>query len=246
MDRNLYERANDCRWWALTTAFREQLKKPEITTQDQQNISDILHYINELYTVYSNLYVYDAKGIIIAVSQAEQQHLVGQSVASQSAALEALENNDSQKYTVSAFVPCEQYNERHTYIYNAAITGLKDSEVIGGIGIVFDSEPQFAAMLNDTLPTDSQEQVITGCFALYCQRDGLIVSATDNCPQRVGEYCKVEQSLLDLENGQQQSLMMHYQGIRYAVGVAVSKGYREYKTTGDYNNDILAFVMVPS
>jgi len=28
MDRNLYERANDCRWWALTTTFRECLSHP--------------------------------------------------------------------------------------------------------------------------------------------------------------------------------------------------------------------------
>ena len=27
MDRNLYERANDCRWWALSTAFRKILKQ---------------------------------------------------------------------------------------------------------------------------------------------------------------------------------------------------------------------------
>ena len=31
MDRNLYERANDCRWWALTSAFRKILSQQEIS-----------------------------------------------------------------------------------------------------------------------------------------------------------------------------------------------------------------------
>lgn len=59
MDRNLYERANDCRWWAPTSAFRQILSKPEVTPDDAQQISDILKYINGLYTVYTNLFVYD-------------------------------------------------------------------------------------------------------------------------------------------------------------------------------------------
>ncbi len=31
MDRNLYERANDCRWWALTAAFAELLSAPSLS-----------------------------------------------------------------------------------------------------------------------------------------------------------------------------------------------------------------------
>jgi hypothetical protein len=36
MDRNLYERANDCRWWALTSAFRKILSQQEISTLDAE------------------------------------------------------------------------------------------------------------------------------------------------------------------------------------------------------------------
>ncbi len=31
MDRNLYERANDCRWWALTTDFRAILENEQLS-----------------------------------------------------------------------------------------------------------------------------------------------------------------------------------------------------------------------
>ena len=59
MDRNLYERANDCRWWALTTAFSEPLSRGQLTDQDRSAVGAILRTINGLYTVYSNLILFD-------------------------------------------------------------------------------------------------------------------------------------------------------------------------------------------
>ena len=52
MDRNLYERANDCRWWALTTRFIHILRD-KTGAECQQQLCEILKYINELYTVYT-------------------------------------------------------------------------------------------------------------------------------------------------------------------------------------------------
>lgn len=246
MDRNLYERANDCRWWALTTAFRQLLEQAVIQPDDQEKINDILSYINGLYTVYTNLYVYDKSSMIVGVSNPNQQHLIGHMAEETSAANLALQINDSQKYAVSKFVPSAQYDNRHTYIYNASITSLKSNTVLGGIAVVFDSEPEFSAMLEDCLPHDQENNIVVGCFALYCQRDGLIVSATEYSEQKVGETIDIDHELLELENGSRESKIMDYRGKSYAIGIAASKGYREYKTTGDYKNDILSFVMIPS
>jgi hypothetical protein len=80
MDRNLYERANDCRWWALTSAFRRNLAKTDISDLDKHQLSAILGYINNLYTVYTNLYLYDLHGEIIAVSNPKETHIVGRKV----------------------------------------------------------------------------------------------------------------------------------------------------------------------
>jgi len=69
MDRNLYERANDCRWWALTTKFRILLDKNPKTKDHLKMMADILVYIHELYTVYDCLFIYDDKGKVIALSK---------------------------------------------------------------------------------------------------------------------------------------------------------------------------------
>lgn len=246
MDRNLYERANDCRWWALTTVFRQYLQLPTVGPDAQQEISNILGYINDLYTVYTNLYVYDKNGIIVAVSNKDHASVIGDKVDTQSGAIDALSCTDSQKYSVSKFVPSAQYDNKHTYIYNASITSLEQNNVVGGIGIVFDSGPQFTEMLNDSLPKDESGHTVTGCFGMFCQRDGMIISATEGSPQQVGDVIEIDDTLLGLKNGEKDSRITNYQGKKYAIGIAASKGYREYKTTGDYQNDVVAFIMMPS
>ncbi len=52
MDRNLYERSDDCRWWALTSEFRRILSSDLLAEEDLARLHEILVYINELYTVY--------------------------------------------------------------------------------------------------------------------------------------------------------------------------------------------------
>jgi hypothetical protein len=68
MDRNLYERANDCRWWALTSYFREAFDDYNSLHDKKDEITSILQYINGLYTVYTNILVFDKNGKVIAVS----------------------------------------------------------------------------------------------------------------------------------------------------------------------------------
>lgn len=72
MDRNLYEQANDCRWRALTSSFRELLAESELSESGRDHIPSILAYINGLYTVYTNLIVFDANGRIVAVSKPDE------------------------------------------------------------------------------------------------------------------------------------------------------------------------------
>ena len=68
---------------------------------------------------------------------------------------------------MSPFEETDLYAEngrlRHSYIYNAAITSLtRPDTTLGGIGIVFDSEPQFLSMLQDALPRDGQGAILEG------------------------------------------------------------------------------------
>lgn len=246
MDRNLYERANDCRWWALTSEFRRTLSMGISSDEDAQRISTILAYINGLYTVYTNIYLYDKNGKILAVSNEEEKSIIGSMLDEQTGAKEALRIRDSQHYAVSPFIKSNLYADRHTYIYNASITSLEDStNVVGGIGVVFDSAPQFSEMLMDSLPRGEKGVVIEEAFGVFSERNGKIISVARNENLSIGDTLEIDSKYFDLSNGSYTSDVIDYQGRKYAVGVAVSKGYREYKTTGDYKNDVFAFIFVP-
>ncbi len=73
--RNLYERANDCRWWALNGVLAGALQGRE--NCDAKAASVVLAHINRLYTVYHSIVLFDADRRIIAVSRDDQSHLVG-------------------------------------------------------------------------------------------------------------------------------------------------------------------------
>ncbi|MCD6259687.1 MAG: chemotaxis protein CheW [Helicobacteraceae bacterium] len=240
MDRNLYERANDCRWWALTTYFRRSLQSPN---PDKEAIAKILSYINNLYTVYTNLFVYDKSGLILAVSNEDQNHLVGTKL-SNSWVLQTLELTDSQAYSVSPFSKSALYDNRATYIYGASITSLQDnSEVLGGIGIVFDSQPELYAMLADTLPKDKDAKIQENYFALFCDKEKNIISSTSQ-ELKVGDVLHIDEAFFDLQTAQSYANIIEYKGKYYAVGSSLSKGYREYKVDDNYTNDLLAIIFV--
>lgn len=242
MDRNLYERANDCRWWALTTEFRKLLAQPERTDGDRERMGHILENINRLYTVYTNLFVYDNHRTVVAVSNAGEKGLIGKQVDGPHIN-HSLSNVDSQRYFVSPFAQTPLYDGRPTYVYAASITGIESHRSLGGIGIVFDGEPEFKAMLTDVLPQTEEGYPKPGAFALFTDASGRVISATGG-PWKVGESVELPPRYLDLDNGKGHSGIQKVGDAYYAVGASMSAGYREYKTVDGYHNDVLAIVFI--
>jgi chemotaxis signal transduction protein len=241
MDRNLYERANDCRWWALAAVFADLLSRPPLSEQDAGVIGSILRTINSLYTVYSNLIVFDGEGRVVATSNAAASDRVDTTLADEWAA-HILALRDAQGYAVSAFVPTPLYDDRPTYIYGAAIRTPQHQKAVGGVAIVFDSEPQFAAMLKDALPRDGAGEIKHGGFALFVERDGRVIACSDD-HFRPGDTLSIDDAFLSLAPGAGYSGVTVLGDTYYAVGASASSGYREYKGADDvYRNDVIALV----
>jgi hypothetical protein len=247
MDRNLYERANDCRWWALTSDFRRMLEAPRLAESDRARMREILAYVNSLYTVYTNLFVYDREGRILACSNPDEHRQEGRELPMRCVA-ETLSLNDSQRYRVSDFEATDLYadngRERPTYIYNAAITSLtRPGAVLGGIGIVFDSEPQFLSMLLDALPRDGAGRILDGSEGMFVEAGGRIVAST-NPEHAPGDAANLAGVFCQLSCGQSTSHLVADGDKLYAVGCSHSAGYREYKRDGGYVNDLLSVIKV--
>ncbi|MDP2111459.1 MAG: chemotaxis protein CheW [Thiobacillus sp.] len=245
MDRNLYERANDCRWWALAPVFRRVLSSASKDDAELSAVAETLVHINELYTVYDNLVVFDRGGRVLAVSNPQYQSLCGQ-VLNEEWVRQTLSLSDSQRYAVSEFAASPLYKGLHTYIYGAAIHSQTAARnVVGGIGIVFDAAPQFSAMLLDALPRDEAGGVPGGCFGVFADRERRVIASTLD-ELTPGMPLELDGLFFRLGNGEWKSGIAVFNGHYYAVGACMSKGYREYKGADDaYENDVVALIFTP-
>ncbi|OIQ74312.1 CheW-like domain protein [mine drainage metagenome] len=235
MDRNLYERSDDCRWWALTSELRTALAAAQRESALVAHIHRILEYINRLYTVYTRIFVYDTSGCIIASTGQDGAVVVGTPIDPVTLARVCALRSE-QDYYVTPFAPTPLYDGQATYIYHAAIRAPEDdATVVGGIGIVFDATPEFLAMLRGGLGSKP------GMNALFVDRQGCVLSSTD--PTRpVGSILKLDPSLLALPNGASASRIVIHDNHYAVMGCTVSSGYREFKVTDGYREDVLAFV----
>ena len=237
LDRNLYERSNDCRWWALAPALRHTLAAADRSDIMLKDITDILAYINSLYTVYTRIFVYDKTGRIIASTSlahtGDDSTIIGTTIEHKT--LEAvLSLPTEQDYHVTPFAPTPLYDNLPTYIYHAAIRHPDlQNTIVGGIGIVFDAAPEFSAMLHGGLNGKANTT------AFFVDRDGHIIASTD--PTRpVGSLLDIDSAIQHQKNGRSSSRIMIHDGHYASMGCTVSHGYREFKVSDGYKEDIIA------
>lgn len=260
-DRNLYERANDVCWWALSPLFRDLLSKNEekpISDKEKQELTQNLQYINNLYTPYLRLILADTKGCVLATSHPPNDHeehsekknshkdqeVVGMQL-DETLVKKALKLNSPRDYCVSDFEPTFLYGSRPTYIYSTAIRKPdNEKKVVGVIQIVFDSEPQFQAMLEDVLPKNDQEKIIEGSFGIFTDRQKTIISSTTE-EYPVGSKLILDDSFFTMKNGERLSTIVELNSNSYVVGLQVSNGYREFKSVDNYKNDTICLVFIP-
>lgn len=233
LDRNLYERANDSRWWALTPLFIEELKKESLAI-DRVKLNKSLLYINNLYTVYTNIFIYDKSGTIVASSK--DSSIIGTKITS-NVTQDVYKNSNTQHYFVSDFEPTPYYNGEATYIYHASISSQKKS--LGGIAVVFDSTIEFQAILQETkveaIPSTS----------LFIDREARVLSCSDNSVEILSIFPFDRETLEAINRAKTLYRVIKVEDKEYLLASASSKGYREYKVSDNYRNPLFSITLVP-
>ena len=217
LDRNLYERANDCRWWALNATLIEHLER---NADDVERVTEVLRHINSLYTVYHSIVLFDTQRRVVAVSNPTQGALVGKT-CNESWASDTLQLRDSQAFCVSPFAPSALYDNQYTFVFGAALRAAH-GRIVGGIGIVFDSTPQLRAMLKDALPRNEGGAASVGVFI---DADRRVLAATDLYSP--GDTIDLPREQLQAHKDAAACVIEH-RGMHYAAAACSTPGYREY------------------
>jgi hypothetical protein len=115
---------------------------------------------------------------------------------------------------------------------------------VGGIALVFDSEPQFKAMLKDSEPNYLVRLIQQQSFSLIVHPNGSVISST-NDELAPGLVIKLPKKLTDCNAGDSGELPWLFNNKKYIVGYAMTAGYREYKNTDGYTNPLLSLTFTP-
>jgi hypothetical protein len=147
IDRNLYERTCDVRWWATDSAAVDCATSPSAAAV--AHVSDRLGVILSAYTVYLDLWLCDLEGNVIANGRADRFRVVGQNVAATRWFREARALRTGDDY-VAGDVECQPLlgnAQVATYCASVRAQGKANGQPIGVLAVHFDWEPQARAIV---------------------------------------------------------------------------------------------------
>ncbi|HAP98910.1 MAG TPA: chemotaxis protein [Rhodospirillum rubrum] len=147
IDRNLFERTCDVRWWATDSAVVDCLSAPDGPAK--AFASKRLGVILAAYTVYLDLWICDGEGRVIASGRPDRYPVHGQSVATTGWFRDALATKSGDDYAVADITRVASLDDQPVATYAAAIRegGLPHGRVLGVLGVHFDWGAQARAIV---------------------------------------------------------------------------------------------------
>ncbi|MBI5128170.1 MAG: methyl-accepting chemotaxis protein [Rhodopseudomonas palustris] len=147
IDRNLYERTCDVRWWATDSAVVDCAASPDAASVSYA--SERLAVILGAYTVYLDLWLCGLDGTILANGRPDRFGVVGSSVAGCGWFKEALRLHSGDEYVAGNVERMPQLDNAQVATYCASVRsgGRSNGAPIGILAIHFDWETQARAIV---------------------------------------------------------------------------------------------------
>lgn len=222
IDRNLYERTCDVRWWATDSAVVDCVTLG--TEPAAKHASGRLKVILDAYTVYLDLWVCDINGRVVATGRPERYpRVVGSSVAAADWFNQARRTASGQEFVACDVGRQPLLGDAAVATYAAAIRkdGAVDGEVIGVLGIHFDWQPQANAVVDGVRLTEEER---SRSRVLLLDASGRVLASSDR-QGVLAETFKLPSSA---------DSMGSYADRGVTVGYALTPGYETYEGLGWY------------
>lgn len=220
IDRNLYERTCDVRWWATDSAVVDCLARPD--AEACRHASERLGVILSAYTVYLDLWICDAQGRVVASGRPDRYPAVkSASVAGASWFREAMRTASGDDFVACDIERAPALGNAPVATYAAAIRerGKSNGRALGVLGIHFDWAPQAQAVV-DGVRLTAEEKARSRVMLL--DKAGRVLAASDG-QGALGETFPVGAFAEDMGSYAKEDL---------TVGYAATPGYETYRGLG--------------
>ena len=223
MDRNLYERSCDVRWWATDSAVVNVASEPE---PERKNFaSQRLSVILGAYTVYLDIWIMDRNGNVLASGRPNDYPEVAKlNVSNCGWFQEALGSSSGNDFSVGDVDRSPALHNKAVATYAAAIRadGEAHGKVLGVLGIFFDWEAQSQAIVDNVHLTSEEKE---HSVALLVDSKFRIIASS----KRSGVL--TDKILLKLDSASQGNYVDENGHI---VGFSRTPGYETYQGLGWY------------
>ncbi len=164
VDRCLYERSCDVRWWATDASVVNALaqKSPKSLEHASQRLRTIL----ESYTVYSDLLVCNTAGQVVANGRPDLFRSVGTDASDTAWFQTAMQTRTGREYGFHSVHNSSCVNNRPSVVFSAAIreNGLIDGRVLGVLGIIFNWETFANDIVRNVALSDEEKSSTRVCI----------------------------------------------------------------------------------
>ncbi|MGP9791350.1 methyl-accepting chemotaxis protein [Roseinatronobacter sp. NSM] len=177
IDRNLYERTCDVRWWATDAAFVSALADTDQRSLDRATRR--LGIILDAYNIYLDLWIVDRNGRILANARPREFDVINKSIGDLPWFGTTLAQRSGDEFTAGEVVRSAYLGDRQTISYACTIreNGDKNGRVLGVMATSFDWEAQARAIVGALRMDDSMARRNTR--ALLVDRHARVIASSD-------------------------------------------------------------------
>ena len=222
IDRNLYERSCDVRWWATDGAMVDCATSA--TAERASFASRRMGVILNAYTVYLDLWLCDRNGRVIANGRPDRYQVIGHDVSCEPWFKQALATRSGDDFVSGDVEINRELGDRPVATFAAAVRegGESHGRATGVLAIHFDWKPQ-AQTIVENLPLDPDERARTRAMLLDSR--GRVIASSD------GAASFGQRFALATEGRKRGSYQTHDGDV---IGFAQTPGYETYAGMGWY------------
>jgi hypothetical protein len=224
IDRCLYERTCDVRWWATDSSIVDALT--QATSAAHEHASQRMGVILDAYTVYFDLVLCDLEGRIVANGRPGLYKSVGVDQSQERWFREAVGSKSGNEFGFQSAHRSKVVGDSPALIYSCGVRegGQSHGKLLGALGIVFNWEALAQTILQQA-PLPAEERAATRC--VIADEQGCLLA--DSWGRQLSETLELP-NRHEVFAGKKNFVIGEYNGRRSCIAHAQAPGFETYST----------------